>query len=247
MSMTLNHTAFYIGWDVGGWNCDHNPRSRDAIVILDADLHPVGTVWRGNLREAINSSATASDWVRALFRECRAKCPPEFAITLAIDAPLGFSREFIQLIKDGNTCGPIGQSRDNRYLYRNTERVMFARDQPPLSAVKDMIGSQSTKAIHALARFAPERVACGVWRSPDGVLTAIESCPAACRGSPTLAGLRHCGPLMNDDQEDALTCALVASVFATDRDQLVAPPADVPVEEGWIWVPQDAVPVVARS
>jgi hypothetical protein len=27
--------GFCIGWDVGGWNCDHNPNSRDAIVILD--------------------------------------------------------------------------------------------------------------------------------------------------------------------------------------------------------------------
>lgn len=27
-----------IGWDVGGWNCDKNPSSRDALVVLDA--HP---------------------------------------------------------------------------------------------------------------------------------------------------------------------------------------------------------------
>jgi hypothetical protein len=26
---------YFIGWDVGGWNCEANPNSRDAIVILD--------------------------------------------------------------------------------------------------------------------------------------------------------------------------------------------------------------------
>jgi hypothetical protein len=42
--------SFYIGWDVGGWNCDHNQKSRDAIVILSHDLSIVGRPWRGNLR-----------------------------------------------------------------------------------------------------------------------------------------------------------------------------------------------------
>ena len=26
----------FIGWDVGGWNCDKNPTSRDALVVLHA-------------------------------------------------------------------------------------------------------------------------------------------------------------------------------------------------------------------
>jgi hypothetical protein len=24
-------SAFFIGWDVGGWNCDDNSKSRDAL------------------------------------------------------------------------------------------------------------------------------------------------------------------------------------------------------------------------
>ena len=37
MSTGMQAPAFFIGWDVGGWNCDKNGESRDAIVILDAD------------------------------------------------------------------------------------------------------------------------------------------------------------------------------------------------------------------
>ena len=41
---------FSIGWDVGGWNCDKNQRSRGAIVILIPDLEIMGVPWKGNLR-----------------------------------------------------------------------------------------------------------------------------------------------------------------------------------------------------
>ncbi|WP_081139039.1 hypothetical protein [Halomonas sp. BC2] len=34
--MKAQGERLYIGWDVGGWNCDHNPASRDALVVLDA-------------------------------------------------------------------------------------------------------------------------------------------------------------------------------------------------------------------
>jgi hypothetical protein len=32
MAATMHTTKYNIGWDVGGWNCDKNPRGRDAIV-----------------------------------------------------------------------------------------------------------------------------------------------------------------------------------------------------------------------
>ena len=45
----------------------------------------------------------------------------------------------------------------------------------------------------------------------------------------------------DDDKNDALTCALLAYLFVTDRAQLAIPPADTPNSEGWIWVPKDVV------
>jgi hypothetical protein len=57
LNSKLKPSAFYIGWDVGGWNCDKNGKSRDALVILDADMNLIGKPWRGNLSETINAAA----------------------------------------------------------------------------------------------------------------------------------------------------------------------------------------------
>lgn len=64
---------FYIGWDVGGWNCDRNAKSRDAIVILDSGLALCGKPWRGDLRECINKSGDAREWLNCLLNLCAAR------------------------------------------------------------------------------------------------------------------------------------------------------------------------------
>ena len=71
MSGTAQTSSFYIGWDVGGWNCDKNGKSRDALVILDAGLNIVGKPWRGNLRTAINEATDSADWIKRLFALCK--------------------------------------------------------------------------------------------------------------------------------------------------------------------------------
>jgi len=103
-----------------------------------------------------------------------------------------------------------------------------------------MIGSQATKGVHVLARFAPEIVECGVW-SDGSNLTTIEAYPSACKRSVTIQALRWPYPaLSHADCEDALTCALVASLFAEKRGALMPPEADVSPIEGWTWVPRSA-------
>ena len=110
----------------------------------------------------------------------------------------------------------------------------------PLSAIKDMIGSQATKGMHVLARYAPTMVECGVW-SDGSTLIAIEAYPSACKSSETIQVLRRAYPeLAHADCEDALTCALMAHLFAEKRDVLMPPETGVSASEGWIWVPRDA-------
>ena len=127
------------------------------------------------------------------------------------------------------------------HLFRQTERYLFEHGLKPLSAIKDMIGSQATKGMHVLAKFAPIVKSCGVWT--DGVaLTAIEAYPSACKKSAIIKKLRSgYQALGHDDGEDALTCALLAYLFAEQREALAAPGPSVRVREGWIWVPKDAV------
>ena len=230
---------YSIGWDVGGWNCDRNQQSRDAIAIVDADLTLVGTPWRGNLRGLINRAASTREWLEGLFEVCGVEAPAEGCrATLAIDTPLGFSDGFRGLVNNLQPAGPVGDSQANPYLHRETERFLFARGWKPLSPIKDMIGSQATKGMHVLAKFAPQVARCGVWT--DGArLEAIEGYPTVARKSVVIRKLRASFPSMpHADIEDALLCALLAHLFSHRPDDLESPGAGIPETEGWIWVPK---------
>lgn len=242
---------YFIGWDVGGWNCDKNGESRDAIVILDASRAIVGKPWRGNLRTSINAATTSEDWAQALFVLCGAVPPTMKArVTLAIDTPLGFSQAFLALVTGLQFAGPVEGSATNPYLFRQTERQLFEQGIRPLSAVKDMIGSQATKGMHALAKFAPQVPRCGVWTDGDA-FTAIEAYPSPCKHSALINTLllpyAEWRQANHQDKVDALTCALIAYCFEAQPETLVQPDGGVPVREGWIWLPKDALPAVRHD
>lgn len=242
MNQDVQSQTYSIGWDVGGWNCDRNPRSRDALLILDAELAIVGQPWRGNLRSTINEANSTAEWIASLFSLCGAEKAGDHArVTLAIDTPLGFSDAFVRLVTQLEHAGSVEGSSTNQYLFRRTERFLFEQNISPLSAIKDMIGSQATKGMHVLARYANEVAECGVW-SDGHLLTVIEAYPSACRASVTIQKLRSAyRSLGHEDCEDALTCSLVADLFAHDRGALVPPQEGVSSREGWIWVPGDAI------
>lgn len=250
----LGAERLFIGWDVGGWNCDKNPSSRDALVVLDAQHQRIGKPWRGNLRRCINQASDSADFIARLLGYCELDGSgySSAPVVLAIDTPLGFSTAFIELLVQGKAAGTIEGSSSNPYLFRQTERFLFERGLSPLSAIKDMIGSQATKGMHALARFAPQIERCGVW-TDNHRLRAIEAYPAACKRSSTLDALRESvvqsagesygrdGGLEHVDQADALTCALIAWLFHFQPDLLVQPCVDTPQREGWIFVPVDGL------
>lgn len=239
MKFGASRPSFFIGWDVGGWNCDQNPESRDAIVILDDTMSIFGKPWRGNLRESITASEKSSDWLRALFTKCEEQYPDAPSnVTMAIDTPLGFPNEFVKLITRKSFVEPDTISGRNRYLFRHTERQLFERGLNPLSPIKDMIGSQATKGMHVLAKFASKTECCGVWTDGDS-LRVIETYPAAaCDTKPVKDFLADRPTLGHKDKDDARICALIAYLFAEERDRLTAPTEDVPVGEGWIWIPK---------
>lgn len=213
-------------------------------MILNTKLEIVGTPWRGNLRETINGCSTTGEWSAALFDLCQLSARSG-SITLAIDAPLGFSDAFVQLLTYRQVAASIKEFNTNPYLFRRTERYLRKQRFKPLSAIQDQIGSQATKGMHVLARFALEVVGYGVW-SDGGDLTVIETYPAPCSESKTIREKLDRGRYpkfpAKDDRKDALICALVAHMFADMRDRLVPPEQDVSPSEGWIWVPNDAFP-----
>ncbi|MBY6210357.1 hypothetical protein KUV95_02230 [Microbulbifer agarilyticus] len=122
-----------------------------------------------------------------------------------------------------------------------------------------MIGSQATKGMHVLARFAPEITTAGVWQG-GSALTAFEAYPSACKPSPLVRNLLQdyrIGPaksavdewdmagykfgIDHEDKRDALLCALVAWLFHCEPDALCFPDADTPAGEGWIFAPRDGL------
>lgn len=240
-----NATAYYIGWDVGAWTCEKNRTSRDALVILDERLAIVGKPWRGGLRALINVADSTADFLEGLFQLCVAPAlAPNVPITLAIDAPLGFSEGFVALVRDRVALTElIAGFRTNPYLHRQTDRRLARLGHKPLSPVQDMIGSQATKAMHFLAKYTPANPRCGVWND-GGLFTAIEAYPAPCKRSDFIARLRATvtGPAPNHgDEHDALTCALIAYSFVQHSEALDAPEDTIPKSEGWIWVPKDVL------
>jgi predicted nuclease with RNAse H fold len=241
--LTNNH--FAIGWDVGGWNCDKNRLSRDAIVILDADGAVVGTPWRGNLRESILQAVSAWEWVAALFALCGVAAPEKSCeVTLAIDAALAFPAAFIELITKGVAADPSEVSSQNAYLFRYTERRLAAEGFPPLSPIKDMIGSQATKAMHVAAKFTRPTAVTGVWSDGAG-LTLFETYPTVCRRAPlvceviSLHETRH-EAIAQEDIRDAFVCAAVAHLYANTPAAMEHPTPEAPRAEGWIWRPTPA-------
>jgi hypothetical protein len=160
-----------IGWDVGGWNCDKNTDSRDALVVLGAQAELLGQPWRGNLRHAINDANNTATFLTKIFSICRVERPPlDSRVTIAIDAPLAFPASLVALLTSGRVEPNLRENATYPYLYRFCERRLAT---VPLSVVKDMIGSQSTKAIHATTKFAPIVEALGVW-SDGGATRFIE-------------------------------------------------------------------------
>lgn len=242
----------FVGWDVGGWHCDRNRESRDALVVLtlgtDGQPTLAGKAWRGSLRSTLMSHK-GFDLVRAMLRHCDVGLDGAEVIMIAIDAPLGWPRAMLDLANGGDLTEVSDRDFENPYTRRQTELDLIRQGFAPLSNVRDMIGSQSTKAMHFLraADLAPQPRA----RWCAGSVTAIETYPAVALKDARCSA-RH-EQLMDallsrqsitkpalPDVRDALVCAAVAYQASEHPETVVEPPMGYPPLEGWIIVPGSA-------
>lgn len=263
----MESITYYIGWDVSDWNCEKNRNSRDAIVIVDNKLQIIGTPWRGNLKQSILESDSVHECVGRLFDLCREEYPgSEHSIFMGIDTPLGFPKPLIELLvnkKIEEDEKDFDRSQNNPYLFRYAERFLsqYFMETPdgrkkliqPLSAIKDMIGSQATKGIHVLVKYSMRNEddnASDIWRSVDRRITFLEVYPSVSRCSKSVNELYNRGSKVSisnkihgkhQDIRDAVYCALTTLPFDKMRDKLMDPPKCVSKLEGWIWVPRDAL------
>jgi hypothetical protein len=137
----------------------------------------------------------------------------------------------------------------NPYLFRSQEISLAQSGKQPLSTVRDMIGSQSTKGIHFLNRLGSSAHSQGTWST--GAITAIETYPAAALADPEVArltnglvreltkGANACkGAPWWSDVRDALACSVVAMLHRLDQGKLEPPGVQGDKAEGWIWLPK---------
>jgi len=250
--------AWYIGWDVGAWNCEKNANSRDALVVLNQHGELVGKPWRGNLRDTIAAAVSYADWLFTVAKLCQFddKNKVMFAtqnVVMAIDTPLGFSKGLLQLLQGEAVATPFTASCDNPYLYRHTERELFAHGFSPLSAVKDMIGSQATKGLHLLRKFGFTPSPSGVWQLNQNQCQhdALESYPTVLKTSALV--VQHIEQLRrqtdfnswHQDIQDAAYCAIAALLYQQQPNTMTTPTKDV-TTEGWIYVPKECLTGVRK-
>jgi len=76
----------------------------------------------------------------------------------------------------------------NPYTRRQTELDLIQRGLAPLSSVRDMIGRQSTKAIHFLRAANLELKPGAIWRKAGSIeVSAMETYPAVALNMPDLS------------------------------------------------------------
>ena len=240
----------FLGWDVGAWNCDRNGKSRDALCALaigESGPMIVGHPWRGNVRDLLVGHE-GSALIDALLRRLGVAADVTRHVTVAIDAPLGWPKRMIELVTTGAVVDVPPEADKNPYLFRAQDLALFTMGHRPLSMVRDMIGSQSTKGIHFLQRARLLPVATGVWGRESTV--AIETYPAAAvrdvevgtLTSQLLADLigrenQQRSIAWQADIRDAISCALVALLHRNQPQRLEAPDEGADATEGWIWLP----------
>jgi len=240
----------FLGWDVGAWNCDRNRESRDALCALEAGASGpvvVGTPWRGNVRDLLVAHE-GDALLGALMKRTGVLIEDGRHLTIAIDTPLGWPTRMLELVTTGAVVDVPPEADKNPYLFRKQDLALFAQGHRPLSMVRDMIGSQSTKGIHFLQRARLTPAAVGVWSRES--IVALETYPAAAVRDLEIARLtaklfadllaRETKPrseVWQADVRDALSCALVAWLHRHRPEGLDAPGANANTPEGWIWLP----------
>lgn len=253
--------VLFLGWDVGAWNSDEGT-SRDALFALEGtsldqlSICEDGKGFRPRPRAPFRAEllqARHPDFLLELLGIQRMKR----RVVLAIDAPLQWSTSFMELVQGRLPEEVPGEvASENPIAFRLTERILA--DFSVVSAVRDRIGSQATKAQYFLRKFGAKPIRPGVFSVKDR-WTVIETFPRVARMDRSTRrrveklfpkvfpnGLGDKPTPADCDLRDALLCAYVAALFELgEEDDLVRPlPSQraIASSEGWIWRPSAAKP-----
>ena len=261
--MTMKN--YYIGWDVGAWECSsgHN-KSCDALVVMN-DEEMLG-FHRDNMSVSIQEVCDAATpekprkLIESWFDMCEIpdRYSADASYFIAIDTPLGWPKAFTTLMnrKLDSTWKYVETESnvENKLLFRRTERELGGS----LSGVVHAIGSQSTKGMALLCAVGAELQTWGIWKVDN--VTLFETYPKPCLRSKAFVAWmsrlnlnrdirKWYNPvnketnkkertlLSQDDTFDAGVCACAARAFAKSRPELKQPPTiDAASEQDEGWI-----------
>ena len=235
-----------LGWDVGGWL---GRKQGAAAVAWSAER---GIWWLGQptafrLGGAEDSALTPE----RLAAHVGLSLNGAERVIVGIDAPLGFSTAYVQLVAGG--AGRLhrpSRDIDDRLAFRESERFVHATfAKKPMSAPHNMLGANATVAIsHARA-----------WRDLGYAMLPFDGTHADRACIEVYPALEKRGGLLDErwtrlglcipqsakpgsDAFDASICALIALAFGTHGEAGLprgcGPTdayADVARREGWIY------------
>lgn len=190
-----------IGWDVGGWM---GSRQGVAVARLDTGSDKLSWVGRPATFALPRDRPSSPEWLLETAEIQRATdLLQTHRVVIAIDAPLGFPRNFCELLAGRPSCtGERGATwrpdteLENRLAYRATDRHVGHMARKPLSASFDRIGNCASVAMLHLRAWREEQGA--VVRPMDsgpGVIEVIEVYPALVKGVPVARAPQSDGDL----------------------------------------------------
>ncbi|PJG60498.1 DUF429 domain-containing protein [Aeromonas cavernicola] len=246
--MTIGEmSAIGVGWDVRGWQ-----GSAQAVAVVGWQANSDELHWLGVSPLFRLSSRVVPDLAALLLPALHSesslmqvtRCAK---LALGIDAPLAFPRGFCELLAgNAQPCAIPEREIDNRYAYRDCERWLYQHyGKKPLSASFDRLGNNATLVLSMLPQFAdlqlvPKQV-------PQSDRAVLEVYPALAKVAgkasavrPELTALLPEAVEVGTDRYDAAICALLALQYAAGGavsclPPLVAPPAGMARDEGWIY------------
>lgn len=239
------------------------------ILGVDCATRPEKTglahaAWTGGWAGALEARLCSRE--ENVARALAAWLPPEGAVLLAVDAPLGWPQSFKTLLSGHQAGAALPVTDAGRFFRRETDRfVTSVLGKRPMDVGSERIARTALRALQILEELRrltgqPIPLAWDPWEDdgiraievyPAGTLQALGVQPYGYKPSEAVAARRAIlekilpllpagsqpGPLLaSADVLDAALCVLAGADFLAGRCYPPGQPGGAAQNEGWIWV-----------
>lgn len=242
----MRDTIFALGWDVGGWMGDKN-----SFVLIKINNNKDKLDWffcNNNFQIDNGELFNLNDIFKKLYKR---EIPDNISLVIGIDAPLSFSVEFVNFLKNKNSYIKKPKKEIfNPLAYRSTDRYIYNKyGKKTLSAAFDRLGNNATVAISHIRYWEKDYdLKINQNNFIKDKINIIESYPALLKPSKYEKAFKSIDKMIPEDisigtdKYDAALCALMAVQFGCENNfkklpKLKYPPSEKNIyqKEGWIY------------